>query len=104
MPLHWATQHSWGQEGKSSTGGCVRPLSQLEPSSPYLIREAGGGGAAAVVGDGGGQVPQWAGHRRAGTVANTLILITALGLLKDRCPVRGTGGRGPPWAFLLPAG
>lgn len=71
---------------------------------PYLVGEAGGGGAATVVGDGGGQVPQRAAHRGVGTVASTLVLITAPGLPKGGHPVWGAGGRGLPRAFFLSAG
>lgn len=78
--------------------------SQTERSSPYLVREAGCRGAATVVGDGRSQVPQRAAHRGVDTVAGTLVLITALGLPKGRCPMWGARGRGLPSALILPAG
>lgn len=79
-------------------------MSHADLGSAYLVRETGGGGAATVVGCGRGQVAEWTAHRRVDTAANTLILITALGLPKGRCPVRGAGGGGHSFAFLSPAG
>lgn len=75
-----------------------------ESNSPYLVREAGGGGTATVVGDSRGQVPQRAADRGVGTVASTHVLITALGLLEGRCPVRGASWWGLTTTLFLLAG
>lgn len=80
-------------------------ITQPDPSSPYLVREAGGRGAATVVGDLRGQVPKRAAHSGVDTlVADTLVLVTALALAQCWRPVWRTGRRGHSSALLLPAG
>lgn len=69
-----------------------------------LVRETGGCGAATVIGGGRGQVAKWAAQRGVDTAASAFILITALGLPKGRCPVRGAGGWGHSFALFFPAG
>lgn len=80
------------------------PSSHPELGSAYLVRETGGCGAATVVGSGRGQVAKWAAQCGVDTAANTLVLITALGLPKGGCPVRGAGGWGHSFALFFPAG
>lgn len=69
-----------------------------------LVRETGGRGAATVIGSGRGQVAKWAAQRGVDTAASTLVFITALGLPKGGCPVRGAGGWGHSFALFFPAG